>query len=71
MNAIAYRASLAGGLVSVASLLTGCDGRSAWPAIPSSSAEFQTPNANSGIKIWASAEQTSKCSVYRLTASAF
>jgi hypothetical protein len=60
MKAVAYRASLAASLASIVSLLAGCDGRAALLAIPASSAEFKTPNANAGVKIWATAEQTSK-----------
>lgn len=60
MKAIAYRASLAVGLMPLASLLAGCNGGTASPAIPASSSHFATPNATTGIKIWAAAEQASK-----------
>lgn len=61
MNASAYRTPLAVGLISLASLLTGCNGGTASPAMPASSFTFTRPNANTGdIKIWAAAEQTSK-----------
>ena len=59
--AFAYRAPLAVGLVSLASLLAGCNGGTASPAVPASSPDFRSPNATSGgVKIWAAAEQTSK-----------
>lgn len=60
MKAIGYRASLAVGLVSLASLLAGCNGGIASPAIPASSPHFTTPDTGTGIRIWAAAEQTSK-----------
>jgi hypothetical protein len=60
MNA-AYRAPLAVGLVSLASLLAACNGGTTSPAVPASSSDFAIPNGSSGgIQIWAAAEQTSK-----------
>lgn len=48
-------------LVSLASLLAGCNGGTTSPAIPVSSSHFRKSNDDTGgIKIWAAAEQTSK-----------
>lgn len=61
MNAIAHRVPLVLNLVFFASLLAGCNGGTASPAIPASSFQFTTPHADPrGIVIWAAAEQTSK-----------
>lgn len=61
MNAFAQRALRALSLVYFASLLAGCNGGTASPAIPASSSHFTTPHANTGgVEIWAAAEQTSK-----------
>ncbi|HEY1656092.1 MAG TPA: hypothetical protein VGF86_13360, partial [Candidatus Tumulicola sp.] len=61
MNAIAYRASLAVGLGSLASLLAGCNGDTSSPAMPAGSSHVAMRNANpGGIRIWAAAEQSSK-----------
>ncbi len=61
MNALAHRVPLVLSLVFFASLLAGCNGGAASPAIPASSSHFATPHANArGIEIWAAAEQTSK-----------
>jgi hypothetical protein len=57
----AYRPALALSLIYLASLLAGCNGSTASPAIPVSSSDFTTlPDKAAGIRIWAAAEQTSK-----------
>lgn len=61
MNAFAHRAALALSLAYLASLLAGCNGSTAPPAIPAGSSELARSDANAGgVKIWAAAEQTSK-----------
>ena len=61
MNAFANRAFLTVSLASLVSLLAGCNGGNASPAIPSSASDVMTANGGTGgIKIWAAVEQTSK-----------
>ena len=61
MNAFQHRALLAVSLVSLASILAGCNGGTASPAIPASSSHFGKSNDHTGgMKIWVAAEQTSK-----------
>jgi hypothetical protein len=58
MNAFAHRVPLALSLAFFASLLAGCNGGAASPAISASSSHFTTPDANArGIEIWAATEQ--------------
>ena len=61
MNAFEYRAILAVSLVSIASLLAGCNGGTTSPAIAVSPSHFSRSNDNTGgTEIWAAAEQTSQ-----------